>query len=63
MFIDMTSQNRNYRVWTNQEETKLVEALVAMVNTGAFKADNGFKSGYLAYLEQALKESLPISGI
>ena len=59
----MTSQNRNYRVWTNQEETKLVEALVAMVNTDAFTADNDFESGYLAYLEQPLKESLPSSGI
>lgn len=55
----MTSQNRNYRVWTNIEENKLVEALVNMVNTGGFKADNNFKSGYLAYLEQVLKESLP----
>lgn len=63
MFIYMTSQNRNYRVWTNLEEAKLVDALVVMVNTGAFKADNGFKSGHLAYLEQALKESLPSSGI
>ncbi|XP_024977598.1 uncharacterized protein At2g29880-like [Cynara cardunculus var. scolymus] len=61
--IGMTSQIRNYQVWTNIEETKLVEALVTMVNTGAFKADNGFKSGYLTYLEQALKESLSGSDI
>ncbi|KAI3748576.1 hypothetical protein L6452_11734 [Arctium lappa] len=59
----MASQNRNYRVWTNHEEAKLVEALVAMVNTGSFKADNGFKSGYLTYLENALKDSLPTSNI
>lgn len=57
------SQSRNYRVWTNTEETKLVKALVNMANTGGFKDDKGFKDGYLSHLEQVLKESLPKSGI
>ncbi|KAI3679700.1 hypothetical protein L2E82_51101 [Cichorium intybus] len=57
------SQSRNYRVWTNTEETKLVKALVNMANTGGFKDDKGFKAGYLSHLEQVLKESLPKSGI
>ena len=57
------SHNRNYRNWTTDEDAKLVEALVNMVNTGGFKADNGFKSGYLQYLEQVMKESVPDSGI
>ncbi|CAI9289343.1 unnamed protein product [Lactuca saligna] len=59
----MTSQNRNYKTWTNNEEAKLVKELVNMTNVGGFKADNGFKSGYLQHLEQALKQSLPNSGI
>ncbi|CAI9259261.1 unnamed protein product [Lactuca saligna] len=59
----MTSQIRNYRPWTSNEETKLVEALVNMTNVGGFKADNGFKSGYLQHLEQALKQSLQNSGL
>ena len=59
----MTSQGRNYRVWTALEDAKLVESLVNMVNNGMYKAENGFKSGYLQHLEQALKESLPNSGI
>ncbi|XP_023760466.1 uncharacterized protein At2g29880 isoform X1 [Lactuca sativa] len=59
----MTSQSRNYRAWTNIEETKLVEALVIMVNTGGFRADQGFKSGYLTHLEHLLKKSMPNSGI
>lgn len=63
MFIGMTSQSRNYRAWTNIEETKLVEALVIMVNTGGFRADQGFKSGYLTHLEHLLKKSMPNSGI
>lgn len=59
----MTSQIRDYRAWTNIEEEKLVEALVTMVNTGAFKADNSFKPGHIKRLEQALNESLPDSHI
>nr|XP_043624671.1 uncharacterized protein At2g29880-like [Erigeron canadensis] len=34
-----------------------------MVNTGGYKADNGFRSGYLTHLEAALKVSLPESGL
>ncbi|CAI9259956.1 unnamed protein product [Lactuca saligna] len=34
-----------------------------MVNMGGFKADNGFKSGYLLHQENALKEKIPNSGI
>nr|KAJ0189821.1 hypothetical protein LSAT_V11C800448160 [Lactuca sativa] len=49
--------------WTSNEETKLVEELVNMTNAGGFKADNGFKSGYLQHLEQALKQSLSNSGL
>ncbi|KAE8730112.1 TMV resistance protein N-like [Hibiscus syriacus] len=59
----MASQNRNYRPWTSNEEAKLVEALVNLTTAGGFKADNGFKSGYLQHLEQALELSVPNSGI
>ena len=34
-----------------------------MTNTGLYKADNGFKSGYLQHIEQTLKVSLPNSGL
>ena len=57
------SRNRNYRNWTSIEDAKLVEALVNMVNAGGFKADNDFKSGYLQYLEQVMKDYVPDSGI
>ncbi|XP_024967107.1 uncharacterized protein LOC112506975 [Cynara cardunculus var. scolymus] len=59
----MTSHGRNYRVWSALEDVKLVESLVNMVNTGVYKADNGFKYGYLQHLKQTLKESIPNSGI
>ncbi|KAJ9538116.1 hypothetical protein OSB04_030849 [Centaurea solstitialis] len=61
--ISMTSQIRHYRNWSPNEESKLVDALLNMTNTGTFKADNAFKTGYLQYLEQALKVSLPNSGL
>ncbi|CAI9269445.1 unnamed protein product [Lactuca saligna] len=54
---------RNYRNWTITEDVKLVETLVNMVNIGGFKADNGFKYGYLLHLENTLKEKIPNSGI
>ncbi|KAM0049440.1 putative Myb/SANT-like domain-containing protein [Helianthus debilis subsp. tardiflorus] len=59
----MTTNNRNYRVWTDDEDDKLVEALLNMTNTGKFKSDNGFRTGYLPHLEACLKEALPESGI
>ena len=34
-----------------------------MTNAGGYKADNGFKLGYLQHLEQSLKVSLPNSGL
>ncbi|GKE53487.1 ALP1-like protein, partial [Tanacetum coccineum] len=60
---NMTSQKRNYRGWTSVEDEKLVEALLTMKNTSGYKADNGFKPGYVTYLETLLKVSLPDSGL
>lgn len=59
----MTDKGRNYRTWTTIEDNILVEALVNMANSGGYKADNGFKSGYLQHLENEIKKSLPHAGI
>ncbi|KAG9154112.1 hypothetical protein Leryth_000601 [Lithospermum erythrorhizon] len=66
--MDATSQEergagKNKRKWTNIEDEKLVAALVDMVNIGACKAENGFKAGFLTYLEETLKVTLPNSGL
>ncbi|CAI9303148.1 unnamed protein product [Lactuca saligna] len=61
--VCVMEKTRNYRNWTITEDVKLMEALVNMVNMGGFKADNGFKSGYLQHLESALKEKIPSSRI
>lgn len=45
------------------EDEKLVETLLTMKNEGLYMADNGFKAGYLQHIENALKETLPNSGL
>ena len=54
---------KNKRKWTEEEDEKLVEALMELVNTGKFKADNGFKPGYLTFLESSLQTKLPTARI
>ncbi|KAK9158350.1 hypothetical protein Scep_004924 [Stephania cephalantha] len=51
------------RKWAHFEVANLVKAMKDMVNSGAYKADNGFKPGYITFLEEALKVSCPNSGI
>ncbi|KAL8530471.1 hypothetical protein ACS0TY_007493 [Phlomoides rotata] len=48
----------NRRVWTYAEELELVGALKDLVVKGQ-KCDNGFKSGYLLLLENALSVKFP----
>ncbi|KAL8507217.1 hypothetical protein ACS0TY_017942 [Phlomoides rotata] len=61
----MNSQNqdtkgcgKNERKWKYDEGVKLIKALLDMVNLGAYKAENGFKPGYLKYVEEKLQVSL-----
>ncbi|KAL8508638.1 hypothetical protein ACS0TY_019038 [Phlomoides rotata] len=46
------------RVWTTREEHVLLSALKDLVNKG-WKTDNGFRTGYLHKLEDALKLVFP----
>ncbi|KAK9145929.1 hypothetical protein Sjap_005832 [Stephania japonica] len=50
------------RKWTIFEVGKLVEAMREMVDAGVYKADNGFKPGYLHFLEEKMRASCPSSG-
>ncbi|KAL0381392.1 UNVERIFIED_CONTAM: hypothetical protein Sangu_0203500 [Sesamum angustifolium] len=54
-------RGKNKRKWKYEEDAKLVEALLDMVNVGAYKAENGFKPGYLNYVEEKMQVSLPNS--
>lgn len=54
---------RNKRKWTELEDEKLVESLLELVNNGTYKADNGFKPGYLGFLESCMNLKVPDSGL
>lgn len=60
---DTRGPGRNKRKWNDFQDSKLVEALLDMVNIGAYKAENGFKPGYLTFIEEKLQVSLPNSGL
>ena len=53
-------QSGSKHQWTTTEDEKLVECLVDMANSGpTWRAENGFKSGYLLELERMMLEKIP----
>ncbi|KAK6163155.1 hypothetical protein DH2020_000019 [Rehmannia glutinosa] len=60
---DTRGRGKNKRKRKHAEDMKLVETLLDMVNLGMYKAENGFKHGYLNYVEDKMQTSLPISGL
>lgn len=50
------------RTWTTNEEHCLMHALKELVSLG-WKADNGFKTGFLTALEQAMLKQFPSSDL
>ncbi|KAL8523653.1 hypothetical protein ACS0TY_013574 [Phlomoides rotata] len=54
--VNKTGNTR--RVWTMREERALISALKELVAKG-WKSDNGFRTGYLTKLEDALKREFP----
>ena len=67
MYLGMEEDGRdpgkNKKRWTTMEDAKLVEAMLDVVNEGLYKADNGFKPGFLQAVEEALSKLLPNTGI
>ncbi|KAG8372599.1 hypothetical protein BUALT_Bualt12G0083400 [Buddleja alternifolia] len=58
---DIRGRGKNKRKWKYDEDAKLIEALLDMANLGTYKAENGFKPGYLNYVEEKMQVSLPNS--
>lgn len=55
------SQNhgdRSRRVWSDRENMYFIASLKELVATG-WKADNGFRSGYLQKLEESMRREFP----
>ncbi|XP_059638952.1 uncharacterized protein LOC132281246 [Cornus florida] len=51
----------NKRMWTDEEDMKLIEALLDLHNTGLYNADRGFKPGHVTAVEKILAVTLPYS--
>ena len=55
---------KNNRKWKEEEDDALIEVLEDLVNSGtSFKADNGFKPGFLNTVAEKLKAKLPESNL
>lgn len=61
----MMGVKRNLRIWTTDEDTKLVDALIEIHLSGKYTDvyNNKFITGYLEALERMLNVSLPSMGI
>jgi len=57
-------RGKKKRIWKEDEDDALIEVLKDLVIGGTlFKADNGFKPGFLKTMEEALRSKLPESGL
>lgn len=54
--------DRSRRIWTEREEEILAASLVELVARG-WKSDNGFRSGYLAKIEDNIRAEFPKTDI
>lgn len=66
--MDATNQSSSVsgkkHQWTALEDSKLVECLLHIANSGKWKANNGtFKPGYLQHLEKLMHEKIPRCGL
>jgi len=58
------SSGKNKRKWKEEEDDALIEVLKDLVNGGmSFKADNGFKPGFLNTVAEKHKAKLPESNL
>ncbi|XP_039135802.1 uncharacterized protein LOC120273238 [Dioscorea cayenensis subsp. rotundata] len=54
-------QSKHY--WTTDEDKALIDALIELSTNPMWRAENGFRNGYLVQLERMIKEKLPQSMI
>ncbi|XP_039134226.1 uncharacterized protein LOC120271616 [Dioscorea cayenensis subsp. rotundata] len=61
--MDSESQQRghgqNKRYWTTEEDKALIDALVELAVNPIWRAENGFRGGYLLQLEKMIKDKIP----
>ena len=55
---------KNKRKWKEEEDDALIEVLKDLVNSSiSFKANNGFKPGFLNTVAEKLRDKLPKSNL
>ena len=54
--------DRSRRAWSDREDMHFIAILKELVATG-WKADNGFRIGYLSKLEESMRREFPNSGL
>ncbi|KAL8540885.1 hypothetical protein ACS0TY_002215 [Phlomoides rotata] len=62
LMIATTLARINLRSWSRVEEDALIHCLTDIVNDG-WKAENGFKAGFLQELEKGMRKTLPCTDI
>ncbi|KAH9603222.1 hypothetical protein KSS87_017791 [Heliosperma pusillum] len=60
--IEANSETISPRRWTVEEDTLMMELLLSLHLDGKWKAEGGFKSGYLMHLEKLISEKMPDAG-
>ena len=63
--LDRRNRKSSTHVWTQEEDAKLIEAMLELKDKGTFNntEGKGFKSGYKKELEKMLEEKLPGHGL
>ncbi|KAH9622977.1 hypothetical protein KSS87_017516 [Heliosperma pusillum] len=61
--IEPNSEKISPRRWTVEEDTLMVELLLSLHLDGKWKAEGGFKSGYLMHLEKLISQKMPDAGL
>nr|XP_011464620.1 PREDICTED: uncharacterized protein LOC105351564 [Fragaria vesca subsp. vesca] len=56
-------RGQNKRYWTDEENDKLLESLLELHHDKKWKADTGFKNGFLKQLQHVMESKLPGCGI
>jgi hypothetical protein len=59
----MRGRGKHKRAWSPQEDQVLVESLHYLSTDPQWKADTGFKNGYLLRLEEMIRDKIPNSGL
>ena len=59
----LTGRGKNKRFWKREEEEALIDGLLELKANPEWKAEGGFKNGYMLVLEKMFHEKFPACGL